>query len=209
MPRSPAVIALVAIVAVLSVLLVGCSGGAAFDPTRPCTPDGAGDGVAPGTYPELEQAIPSHFRGEPPKNLDSGRTCSTEGLSTLGEHGITEVRFAGGTWQTGPDSGVSLAVFTSATGPALQATWMEEFYEAGARTGRNVQSVEPSDYAIGSIAGKRVDVLNGESYQTVIAWPRDGRVAVVLIGSFIRDIQTREAHEGVVKQAVAGFDNGR
>ena len=201
MPRSPAVIALVAIVAVLSVLLVGCSGGAAFDPTRPCTPDGAGDGVAPGTYPELEQAIPSHFRGEPPKNLDSGRTCSTEGLSTLGEHGITEVRFAGGTWQTGPDSGVSLAVFTSATGPALQATWMEEFYEAGARTGRNVQSVEPSDYAIGSIAGKRVDVLNGESYQTVVDWQDGDRVRAVLVGSFIREI-SREQHEQTVQAAI-------
>ena len=108
-----------------------------------------------------------------------------------------------------PGRGVSLAIFTTATGPALEPAWLAEFYEAGARTGRNVESVEPSDYSVGGdIAGKRVDVLNGESYQTVIVWPRDGRVAVVLIGSFIRDIQTREAHEGVVRQAVDGFPLG-
>jgi hypothetical protein len=192
-------------VGLLVAMLVGaCS--TTFDPTAPCTADGSGDGAARGTFPELEAAVPTTFRGGPPSALDSGRTCSTAGLSTLAGHGITELRFAGATWETGKDSGVSLATFATGSGPTLTPAWLAEFYETGARSGKNVQKVETTDYSIGGdIAGKRVDVLNGESYQTVIVWSRDNRVAAALIGNFIRDIQTREAHEKVVGEAVDAF----
>ena len=191
------------VAAAVAIALVVGACGQAFDPTGPCTTDGA---VA-GAYPDLEAAVPKAFRGAPPKQLDSGRTCTTAGLATLAGHGITELRFAGGTWETGTDSGVSLAVFTAQSGPPLEPAWLAEFYEAGASEGKNVTSVVPSDLSIsGGVTGRRIDVLNGESFQTVVVWSRDGRVAVALVASFVREIQTREAHDKVVLEAVSAFN---
>lgn len=187
-----------AITMLLALIAAGCAA-ASFDPTGPCKADGA----TPGAYPELEAAVPKAFRGGPPLQLDSGRTCTAEGLSTLASHGVTELRFAGGTWETGTDSGLSLAVFVDASGPPLTPEWLAEFYETGARAGKNVQDVKTSDYLSGDLAtAQRIDVLNGESYQTLVIWARDGRVAVALVGSFIREIQTRDAHDRVVDEAV-------
>jgi hypothetical protein len=164
----------------------------------------------PGAYPDLEALVPTTFRSGPPKQLDSGRTCTKDALATLAAHGVGELRFAGATWDTGTDSGLTLAVFTDASGPPLDPAWLVEFYEQGATKGTNVQSIATTDYTIGAgigagIAAKRIDVLNGESFQTVVVWPRDGRVAVALIGDFIREIQTREAHDKVVREAVDAF----
>jgi hypothetical protein len=200
-PRSLPV-ALAVLGVVVAVLVAACGSTSTFDPLGPCTNDGS----APGAYLDLESAVPTTFRGGPPGHLDSGRFCSKEALSTLAGHGIEELRFAGGTWETGNDSGVSLAIFTAASGPQLIPDWLAEFYETGARQGKNVTSVETSDYSIGGdIAGRRIDVLNGESFQTVVIWSRDGRVAVALIGDFIREIQTRAAHDEVVREAVDAF----
>jgi hypothetical protein len=183
-------------------LLAGACSANTFDPTGPCTADGA----MPGAYPDLEALVPTAFRGGPPKALDSGRTCTKDGLATLATHAIEELRFAGGTWNTGTDSGVSLAVFATAKGPQLDPAWLVEFYETGAKAGKNVQSVETTDYSIGGdVAGRRVDVLNGESFQTIVVWPHGDRVVVALAGDFIREIQTREAHDKVVREAVDAF----
>ena len=196
MRRTPVAI-LVAFVVVAA--LAGACSANAFDPTGPCTADGA----KPGAYPELEALVPSKFRGGPPTALDSGRTCTKDGLATLAGHAIEEVRFAGGTWNTGTDSGVSLAVFTAAKGPRLDPAWLVEFYETGARAGKNVTSVETTDYSVGGdVAGRRIDVLNGESFQTIVIWQRGETVAVALAGDFIRDIQTRDAHDKVVREAL-------
>ena len=86
--------------------------------------------------------VPTTFRGAAPGQLDSGRTCSTDGLTTLKGHGIDELRYAGATWQTGTDSGLSLATFATPARPALRPEWVTEFYETGARNGKNVESVE-------------------------------------------------------------------
>jgi hypothetical protein len=181
------------------VLLASACSGSAFDPTGPCTADGS----MPGAYPDLEAVIPATFRGGPPKALDSGRTCTPTGLATLAGHGVEEVRFAGGTWTTGTDSGVSLAVFSTSKGPLLDPAWLVEFYATGAAAGKNVASVDTTDYPIGGgIAGRRIDVLNGESFQTIVVWSRDNRVVVALAGDFVREIQTREAHDKVVREAV-------
>jgi putative component of toxin-antitoxin plasmid stabilization module len=124
-------------------------------------------------------------------------------LGTLGGHGVKELRFAGATWSTGTESGVSLAVFTVADGPTLDPAWLAEFYEAGAKGGKNVTSVEASDYAVGTgVTARRIDVLNGESYQTVVVWEQKGQVVVALVADFIREIQTKDAHEAVVRAAV-------
>lgn len=190
----------VVLAAVLAPVLAGC--GQAFDPTGPCTTDGS----AQGAYPELEAAVPTTFRGAPRNELDSGRACSAAGLGTLASHGVTEVRFAGGTWEIGSDSGVSLAVFSNPTGPMLEPRWVADFYETGARGGKNVESVEPSDYPVtADVTGRRIDVLNGESYQSIVVWDRNGLVSVALVANAIRTIQTRAAHDDVVRAAVDAF----
>lgn len=193
--------ALVGLATLLVAVLVGC-GGQPFDPTGPCTIDGS----AKGAYPELEAAVPTTFRDAPPNELDSGRACTPAGLGTLATHGVDELRFAGGTWEVGSDSGVSLAVFTDPSGPALQPAWVSEFYETGARAGKKVESVTVADYAVTDrISGRRIDVLNGESYQTIVVWARNGQIAVALVANSIRRVETKEAHELDVRAAITAL----
>jgi hypothetical protein len=185
--------------ATLLVTLAACT--APFDPTGPCTSDGS----APGSYPELEAVVPKAYQGNPPQDLDTGRACTAAGLGSYASHGVKELRFAGATWKTGDQSGVSLAVLTDQDGPPLDASWVVEFYETTARSGKNVQSVETHPFQIGAIEARKIDVLNGDSYQSVVVWPRDGRIAVALIADFVTEIQTKDAHEKVVKTAVDAF----
>ena len=60
------------------------------------------------------------------------------GSATLAAHGVKELRFAGGTWSTGDDSGLSASPsFTSRrTGRPSSRDWMTEFYETGAGAAR-------------------------------------------------------------------------
>jgi hypothetical protein len=192
------VVVVLAAAAVVAIVLAGCAA-PPFDPTGPCTTDGS----APGAYPDLEAQVPKVFRGTGPKLVDSGRTCTPDGLGTLTARGVKELRFAGATWGTGTDSGLTLATFTSPDGSALPPEWMAEFYDTGARAGKNVTSVNATQYDVEpGIQGRRIDVLNGESYQTVVVWSRDGAVAAVIVADFIREIQTKEAHDKVVREAV-------
>jgi hypothetical protein len=186
------------------VLVAGLVGAcaASFDPNGPCT----SDGKIKGAYPTLEAVVPTQYDGRAPSQVDSGRTCSVDGLGSLEGHGVKELRFAGATWTMGSDSGLTLATFVSQDGAPLTAEWLAEFYEATARAGKNVQSVEPGEFKVsGSITGKRLDVLNGESFQTVVVWDESGQVHAALVADFIRDIQTREAHDAVVQAAVRSW----
>lgn len=186
----------------IAVPLLAAACAPSFSATGPCT----GDGSRPGAFPDLEKAVPTTFRGTGPRELDSGRICTPQGLGSLAGRGVDEVRFAGATWETGSQSGVSLAIFTDPTGPDLETAWLAEYYETGARTGRKVESVETTQFRVSDgIVGQRVDALNGESFQTVVVWERNGQMAVVVVADFIREIQTREAHDAVVRQAVDAF----
>jgi hypothetical protein len=55
------------------------------------------------------------------------------------------------------------------------------------------------------VSAHRIDVLNGESYQTVIVWPKGDVVAAVLVADFIREIQTKDAHDKVVNEAIGAW----
>lgn len=168
---------------------VGCSGGATFDPSGPCVADGR----APGAYPELEALPPKLYVDRPPDRLDSGRNCTDEALGTLAEHGVDEVRYGGATWDLGSSSGVTMAVLEA---DGLRADWVAEFYEAGARGARRVEELTVGPIALGEAEGTRIDVLNGESFQTVVVAPGDAdRVRVVLVASDVREIETRAAHD--------------
>jgi len=189
-----------ALVGLLTALTLGaCSSGGAstFDPQAPCN----ADGQRPGAYPELEAVLPAAFEGAAPKRLDSGRNCSEGALGTLVGHGVEELRFAGALWETGSRSGVTVAVFTA---PGLTASQVAEFYEAGARAARKTENVTTSPIRVGGVEGHRLDTLNDESFQTIVVLDsRDGEIVhAVLVASDVREIQTLEAHEAVVRRAV-------
>jgi hypothetical protein len=140
------------------------------------------------------------YVARPPDRLDSGRNCTDEALGTLAEHDVEEVRYAGATWDLGSSSGVTMAVFEA---DGLQAEWVAEFYEAGVRAAGRVDEVTVAPMALGDVQARRIDVLNGESFQTVVVAPGDAdRVRIVLVASSIREIQTRAAHENRVLGAL-------
>ena len=183
---------------VIAALLVSAAAACApaFDPSGPCTADGR----APGAYPELEALVPRDLAGEAPTRVDSGRSCTPAALGSLVTHGVSELRFAGSTWERGPNSGVSTAVFDA---PDLRAEWIHEFYRLGAEAGRNTENVTPSEVVVDGVKAFRLDTLNGESYQTVIDWQDGDRVRVVLVASFIREVDSKAAHDRIVEAAIA------
>jgi hypothetical protein len=192
--------AAVALVAATALAACGAAG-PSFDPTGPC----AADGQAEGAYPDLESAIPTAFRGRAPTRLDSGRSCSAQNLGTLTAHDVTELRFAGGLWELGERSGVTIARFTAG---GLEADWMAEFYEAGARTARKAEQIETTRFRIHGRNAWRLDTLNDESYQSIVVWPaaEPHAVWVILAGNDIREIESREAHDAVVADAIGAAD---
>lgn len=161
------------------VALAGCSGGPApsFDPTGACTIDGR----VPGAYPDLEARVPALLEGRAPDKLDSGRNCSPANLATLAIHGLTEVRFAGGTWSDGGVAGRTLAVFSA---PGLRAEWIAEWYAATAERGRNTSNIETSTVTIAGRPGTRIQLVNDDRHQVVVVWPSaDDALTQVVIAS--------------------------
>ena len=194
--RAPVGIRFVAGLLAVIAVVAGCGRGT-FDSSGPCSTDGR----AAGAYPDLEALVPREFRGRAPDKVDSGRNCTPTALATLALHDISEMRFAGGIWELGSNSGVTLAVFEA---PGLEAAWVAEFFEAGARTARRVESVDVRSMVLpDGAAASRIDALNGESYQTVVVWPDGERVRVAIVASFIREVSTKAAHEEVVTDAIA------
>ena len=177
-----------------AVLVAGCAADR-FDPSAPCT----GDDRLPGAYPSLEALVPKSLDGTPPSRVDSGRSCSPGALGSLAVHGITEMQFAGSTWDKGSNSGTTIAVFEA---PNLAAEWVHEFYRTGAESARKTESVEASTVEVAGQPAFRVDALNGESYQTIIDWQDGDRVRVVLVASFIRLVSSKAEHEEAVQAAI-------
>jgi len=192
------VVAVVVLALALAVALAGCSGTAAtFDPSAPCR----GDERAAGLYPDLEARIPLEFRGRVPDTLDSGRNCTTRSLGYLEARGYRQVDFAGGTWETGGRSGVTVAIFRA---DGLQPREVFDFYKAGALAAPKTDGTTEGTMTVDGANLPRLDTLNDESFQTiVVATGREpGLVRIVIVASAIRDVVTREAHEAVVLAAV-------
>jgi hypothetical protein len=192
-PRFPAPAAI--LVAVLIAIVAAC-GAATFDPSGPCTADGR----AAGAYPDLEALVPKSLDGRAADTVDSGRNCTATALSSLADHGVKELRFAGSTWSSGPNAGVSIAVFDA---PGLQADWVHEFFVDGAENGRDTESIAESTPTVSGKPAYRVDALNGDSYQSVIDWQDGDHVRVVLVASNVREVSTKAQHEESVQAALA------
>jgi hypothetical protein len=164
MPRSRR-IGLLALAALI--LVSACNRGAdltSFDPEQPCTADGR----FPGAYPDLESQVPKLYMSSAPETLDSGRNCSAANLGTLSSQGISEVRFAGGTWTFGAERAAVLAVFTA---PGLNATGLDAVYEESAAAADRTTITAQTQPTVAGRKGYRLDTETGERTQTVVIWP--------------------------------------
>ncbi len=173
----------------LAFLVLACSAGStsSFDPTGAC----AVDGRTPGAYPDLEALVPTRYQEVPPETLDSGRNCSAGNLGSLASHGISEVRFAGGTWTFGAERAAVLAVFR-ATG--LTADALATFYADGARVASRTKVLGASAPMIRGRPGRRLDTTTGERAQTVVVWPATERDVVnVVITNDLPDARIQDA----------------
>ncbi len=195
------VISLVAVVA-----LAGCNPEQlAANPLGPC----GDDARTAGGFPELEALVPKALgvEGRPPNRVDSGRNCSDATLGTLKDHGVTEMRFAGATWNgTGSSSeGTVIAVLaTPQWVPLLEAAWVEEFYEAGARAGKKTDNIETSRRLVGPVGEVFwLDVLNDLSFQSVVTWQTAGLTHVVIVATDVAPLKDRATHNATVEAAVA------
>lgn len=172
----------VPLLVLLATLVVGsCAAPApspAFDPSAPCTTDGR----RAGAYPELEAVLPPALEGVAPSTVDSGRSCTSEALGSLYEHGIRELRFAGATWDRGSEQGVTYAVFEAA---GLDPAALIEFYETGARATGRAEALRVGPWEVAGEAGVRLDTIHRSVGQTIVAWSADepGRVRVVLVSA--------------------------
>jgi hypothetical protein len=166
-----------ALLGLVLMVLVGCSlePAESFDPTGPCS----GDGAAVGAYPDLEALVPTSYEERGPDRLDSGRNCTAENLGSLAEAGIDELRFAGGTWDFGSDIAVVLAVFRA---DGLTAERLGDFYASSARAAGRTEITGESELTVHGRAARRLDTKTGDRIQTVVVWPSAdaGRVNVVL-----------------------------
>ena len=205
----------VALAIAASLAIAGCAEPAAsFSAEGPCTVDGR----APGGYPDLEARLPSSLGGIGPDNgtgaatadvspttVDSGRNCTQKVLGALWDHGIRELRFAGAIWDIGGGEGVVSALFITPPGqPALETSWLEEFYEASARASskaENITVTRPTIDPAGEVF--RIDALNDLSLQTVVVWP-DGDIArVALVATNVQPGADRSDHEAAVQLVVS------
>jgi hypothetical protein len=187
---------LVALVTAAVVVLASCASApvASFDPTGPCSVDGS----TPGAYPELEARIPKTYQSVGPGTLDSGRHCSSVNLGSLASAGISELRFAGGTWSFGAERAAVLAVFTA---PGLTADALADFYANSARTASRTTVLAESSPTIHGRHGRRLDTQTGERLQTVVVWPSADadRVDVVI---------TNDLPDPRIQDAIDAFGQG-
>ena len=190
-------------IAILALVLQGCGGDLAGGPLGPC----GDDARSAGGFPELEALLPASMApgAVAPDRVDSGRSCSEMALSTLKTHGVTELRYAGATWEYGQSEATVVAVLATPNWvPMLEEAWVEEWYEQGARNGKKTDNVETSRPTIGE-AGEvfRVDALNDLSLQTVVTWQDPGSLThVVVVASDVAPGKERAAHDERVELAV-------
>jgi hypothetical protein len=186
----------------LSALIAGCSpaSSASFDASAPCTADAR----LPGAYAELEALIPRTFEGRAPTRLDSGRNCTPPSLGTLAAAGFREIHFAGGLWELGQRSGVTLAVLAA---HGLTAEQVIDFYEAGARSARKTENVKRGVYDFDGVNAVTVETLNDESFQTIVAWqaPQANTVRVALVASDVREVSEKAEHQRRIDTATRAF----
>jgi hypothetical protein len=171
----------------LAVAACGPAPAPSFSAEGPCD----GDGRVAGTYPALEALLPTAYEGRTPDTIDSGRTCTAEGLDVLADAGVTDLRFAGANWDLGGGRGLTFAVFQ---GDGVTVDAMISFYEDGARGARRTEDLTTTETTVAGRPARRLDVLWGQTGQSIVAWPsEDGERVNVLLAADIGDTAVEEA----------------
>ncbi len=160
----PLIFVVVALLAVAGLAAVAFVPG----PSRPA--DGScADRREPGLVPELEARVPRQLEGRPPDRLDSAVTCSPEGLGSLAAHGVASVSSAGGLWELGPSTGVTLAIFRL-DGPD-RADRIAEFYSTGAAQAPKVANLVTTHPTVDGRPATRLDFSDASFPQAIVVWP--------------------------------------
>lgn len=181
---------------------IGCS----LLGTSPSASGGCSDVRAPGAVRELESTLPRALHERAPDVVDSGWNCTTQALGTYASHGMHTLWFAGATWDEGGGNATVIAVLSTgvdAGEPALQAAWVEEFYETGARASSKTENIEvlrPAMTGAGEVF--RLETLNELSLQTVVVWPDPPHVRVVIVATRVAPGASRTEHDLRVDDAV-------
>jgi hypothetical protein len=192
MPRRLVAVSLLALLLSAAVAACGGEASASFDPTGPC----ATDGTMAGAYPELEARIPTTYEDQAPATLDSGRNCSDENLGSLKDEGITEVRYAGGTWDFGGNRAAALAIFTA---PGLTPDMVFDFYRTSAEAANRTTITGESTPTLAGHDVQRLDSKTGERIQTVVVWASDA-------ADIVNVVLTNDLPDPKIESAVAAFD---
>ena len=198
-------------IAGLVLVLAACrSATPSFDGSEPCVADGR----APGAYPALERQVTERWvqvsldalATMQPTTVDSGRNCTPTSLGSLATHGVTEIHFAGATWDEGGGNGTVRAILALPDGAgSLNVAWVEEFYAAGAQAAKHTENIQTSRPMIGSIGPVfRLDTLNDLSLQTVVVWPDADSVRVVIVTTTVEPGASRAGHDQRVIEGVEG-----
>lgn len=192
--------AAVAVILGLALALAGCQTSVSPAPAGACQADIR----AAGTLPDLEALLPRGMIEAAPTTVDSGLNCTNEALGSYRQHGIREIRFAGATWDYGDGNATVVAVVTSLPvgQPLLEAAWVEEFYLAGALSGRqkDIETSRPNVPGVGTVF--RIEALNNLSLQTVVVWPAETYVHVVIVATEVGPDANRADHDERVRIAV-------
>ena len=183
----------------VSALVAACGASgptAAPDPSAAC--GGADTQRSPGFYPDLEALLPASLAGGSPSTRDSGRYCSPATLGPLRAAGYDQVRFAGETFPATSQSGVSLIVYGA---PGLTADQVGDAFRGGAGTGRKVEVVSDAPVTIAGRTGRRLEVINGDTRQVIVAWPAAER-------DLVRIVIAADVSHAAIDAAVAALEGG-
>jgi hypothetical protein len=193
--------ALAALLAVLALVAAGCR---AEEPGNAGSSGCPSDIRAPGTFRDLEELLPRGLVERSPNSVDSGANCTASSLGSYTAHGITELRFAGATWDNGGGDATVVAVLATAPGqPTLDVTWVEEFYTVGAINARHTDEVtttRPTMPGAGTVF--RLETINDLSLQTIVVWPAGTYVRVVIVATNVEPNASRDEHNRRVATAV-------
>jgi hypothetical protein len=184
---------------VLVVALLALAGLAtiAFVPGLGRSSDGAcSDERQAGLVPALEARVPSHLEGRAPDRLDSAVTCSSDGLGSLAAHGLSSVESAGGLWDLGPSTGVTLVVFRLSRPD--RADLIADFYATGAARAPKVADLVTGHPTVVGRPATRLDFSDASFPQAIVVWPsaQPDLVNVVLAAG---------VPDRIVQEAIAAF----
>jgi hypothetical protein len=181
------------VVGIVVVVVVVVAAGAGLLLRGGAASPGCTDQKRAGLVPELERRVPATFDGRAADQLDSSITCSAEGLGSLAGHGIGSVDSAGGLWDLGPSTGITLAVFRLPG--ADGAEQIAEFYETGALQARKVSGLTTTRPTVAGRPGTRLDYADASFPGTIVVWPaaEPGLVNVVLAAG----VPDRVVEEGI------------